>query len=83
MLANAFILTPKENVEPIEAGVEAIIDLKQGIASGARRLAKDAGLSFKVLGLETTRVTAKLREFWEIAREEITVTPVSAPLFWR
>ena len=55
----------------------------QGLAFGACRLPDDAGLIFKVLARETRQVKAKVREFWEIVREEITGTTLSAPFFWR
>jgi len=36
-----------------------------------------------VLGRETARVKAKVREFWGIAREEVTGTGIPPPFFWR
>ena len=83
VLANAILLTPKDNVERIEARVEAGVDLEQGLAYGACRLPNDAGLIFKVLAHETAQAKAKVREFWAIAREEINGTTLSAPFFWR
>jgi urease accessory protein len=53
------------------------------VAFGACRLPNDAGLIFKALGRETAQVKAKVREFWGIAREEITGTSVPPPFFWR
>jgi urease accessory protein len=59
------------------------VDLANGVAFGACRLPNDAGLIFKVLGHETAQVKAKLREFWGIAREEVTGTVIPPPFFWR
>ncbi len=83
VLANVILLTPKENAERVEARVGAAVDLEQGLAFGACRLPNDAGLIFKVLARETAQAKAKVREFWAIAREEITGTTLSAPFFWR
>jgi urease accessory protein len=46
-------------------------------------LPNDAGLIYKVLGRETAQVKAKVREFWAIARREITGAEIPAPFFWR
>ncbi|MEO8674687.1 MAG: urease accessory protein, partial [Casimicrobiaceae bacterium] len=43
----------------------------------------DAGLVYKVLGRETAQVKAKVRDFWDVARQEITGTALPAPYFWR
>jgi urease accessory protein len=59
------------------------VDLANGVAFGACHLPNDAGLIFKVLGRETAQVTAKVREFWGIAREEVTGTALPPPFFWR
>jgi len=83
VLGNVILLTPKENADRIHAGVEADVDLARGVAFGACRLPNDAGLIFKVLGRETAPVKAKVREFWGIAREEVTGTGIPPPFFWR
>ena len=57
------------------------MDLADGVAFGACRLPNDAGLIFKVLGRETAQVKAKVRDFWAVAREEVTGTPHSAAVF--
>ena len=59
------------------------MDLDAGVAYGACRLPNDAGIVYKVLGRETAQVTAKVREFWGIVREEVTRTALPPPFFWR
>ena len=83
VLANVILLTPKEGADRIHARVDADVDLANGVAFGACRLPNDAGLIFKVLGRETAQVKAKVREFWGVAREEITGTALPPPFFWR
>jgi urease accessory protein len=83
VLGNVVLLTPKGCADRVHARVEAEVDLANGVASGACRLPHDAGLIFKALGRETAQVRAKVREFWEIARAEITGTAAPPPFFWR
>jgi urease accessory protein len=83
VLGNVVLLTPKDHADRIHARIDAEVDLANGIAFGACRLPNDAGLIFKVLGRETAQVKAKVREFWAIAREEITGTALPPPFFWR
>ena len=54
-----------------------------GLAFGACRLPNDAGLVYKVLGCETRQVKAKVREFWELTREEVTGARLPPPFLWR
>ena len=83
VLGNVVLLTPMEHADRIHARVEAEVDSADGVAFGACRLPNDAGLIYKVLGRETVQVKAKVREFWGIAREEITGASGPPPFFWR
>ncbi len=83
VLANVILLTPKDAADRVHARVDADVDLVNCVAFGACRLPNDAGLIFKALGRETEQVKAKVREFWAIAREEVTGTALSPPFFWR
>ena len=83
VLGNVVLLAPKEVADRVHARIGAEVDLAVGVAFGACRLPNDAGLVFKVLGRETAQVKAKVREFWGIAREEITGTALPPPFFWR
>ena len=83
VFGNVVLCTPVDHAERIHARIGAAVDLKEGVAFGACRLPNDAGLVFKVLGRETAQVRAKVREFWAVAREEITGAAIPAPFFWR
>jgi urease accessory protein len=83
VLGNVILLTPKEGAGRVHARIDADVDPANGIAFGACRLPNEAGLIFKVLGRETAQVKAKVREFWGVAREEITGTALPPPFFWR
>jgi len=83
VMANVVLLTPKAGADRIHARIDADVRHEDGVAFGACHLPNDAGLIFKVLGRETEQVKAKVREFWGIAREEVTGTALSPPFFWR
>ena len=83
VFGNVILCTPTDAADRIHARVGADVDLGQGLAFGACRLPNDAGLIYKVLGRETAQVRAKVREFWAVAREEITGATIPPPFFWR
>ncbi len=83
VLGNVILLTPKDAADRVHARVGADVDATEGIAFGACHLPNDAGLIFRVLGRETAQVKAKVREFWAIAREEVTGAALPPPFFWR
>ena len=83
VFGNVILCTPADKAERMHARIGAEVDLEQGVAFGACRLPNDAGLVFKVLGRETAQVRAKVREFWEVARQEITGAAIPPPFFWR
>jgi urease accessory protein len=83
VFGNVVLLTPKEAADRVHARIDAEVDAAGGLAFGACSLPNDAGLIFKVLGRETAQVKAKVREFWGIAREEITGAALPPPFFWR
>jgi urease accessory protein len=83
VFGNVLLCTPKDKAERIYARTEADVDLEAGLAFGACRLPNDAGLVYKVLGCETRQVKAKVREFWELTREEVTGARLPPPFLWR
>jgi urease accessory protein len=83
VFGNVVLCTPADHAERIHARIGAAVDRVQGVACGACRLPNDAGVVFKVLGRETAQVRAKVREFWEVARREITGAAIPSPFFWR
>jgi urease accessory protein len=83
VFGNVVLLAPKQAADRVLARVDADVDAGSGLAFGACSLPNDAGLIFKVLGRETAQVKAKVREFWAVAREEVTGTALPPPFFWR
>src|SRR5215471_17607502 len=83
VFGNVILCTPKDKADRVYARAEADVDLAHGLAFGACRLPNDAGLIYKVLGRETSQVKAKVREFWAIARKEVTGAGLAPPFLWR
>jgi len=83
VFGNVILCTPADAADRVHARVDADVDLERGVAFGACRLPNDAGLIYKVLGRETAQVRDKVREFWAVAREEITGAAIPPPFFWR
>jgi urease accessory protein len=83
VFGNVILCTPVDTADRIHARVRADVDLVHGVAYGACRLPSDAGLIYKVLGRETAQVRDKVREFWAVAREEISGAAIPPPFFWR
>jgi hypothetical protein len=50
--------------------------------AGASRLPNDAGLVYKVLGVETEPVKSKARAFWDLVRQEVVGAPIPAARPW-
>jgi urease accessory protein len=83
VFGNVFLLTPKVHADRIYAEVGAQVDAKNRLAFGACRLPNDAGLVFKVLGMESQPVKQKVREFWALTREVVMGTKLQAEFLWR
>jgi urease accessory protein len=83
VFGNVLLCTPKAQAERIWQRTKAAVDVASGLAFGACRLPNDAGLLFKVLGRETAPVKAKLRELWDVVREEVTGVRLPLPFLWR
>jgi urease accessory protein len=83
VFANVILCTPPDTADRIHGQVAADVDLEAGMAFGACRLPNGAGLIYKVLGRETTQVKSKVREFWAVARREITGASIPPLQFWR
>jgi urease accessory protein len=83
VFANVLLLTPKGHAERIFEQTCPVMDVETQIACGASRLPNDAGLVFKVLGMEREPVEAKVREFWSLVRQEVVGAKVPEKFRWR
>ena len=82
ILANVTLVTPARRAAQIFEQVVPGADSSADCVAGATRLPNDAGLVYKVLGLETEPVKAKVRAFWGLVRQQVTGAPVPAARSW-
>ena len=83
VFANVIVMTPKDKADEIYNATEAFIDRKNMIAAGITRLPNDAGLLYKVLGMEPGPVKKLVREFCSTVRKTVKGRPVPPEFPWR
>jgi urease accessory protein len=83
VFGNVIFLTPKHHADRVFEQVAAEVNLDEKWAAGASRLPNDAGLIYKVVGMETAPVRAKIREFWSIVRSVVVGAKVPQEFAWR
>jgi urease accessory protein len=82
VLANVILVTPPRHAAKIFEQVVSKAGADAGCVAGASRLPNDAGLVYKVLGMETEPVKAKVRAFWDLVRREVAGAPAPASRPW-
>lgn len=82
VFGNVILLTPKAHADQLFDAIDPAFDNEAGLASGVSRLPYDAGLVFKVLGMETAPVTATIRKFWSLARQQVVGVGVPDNFLW-
>jgi urease accessory protein len=82
IVANIMLITPPWHAATIFEQVVSGADADAGCLAGASRLPNDAGLVYKVLGMESEPVKAKVRAFWDLVRREVAGTPAPAAKPW-
>lgn len=82
VFGNVIVLTPKDKADALFERTQPAFDSENELAYGASRLPHDAGLIFKVLGMESAPVMAKIREFWSEARQIAVDRKVPENFLW-
>ena len=82
VFANVTLITPRRHADRIFEQVVPGADASTDCVAGASRLPNDAGLVYKVLGMETEPVKAKVRTFWELARRQVLGAPIPPARPW-
>ena len=82
VFANVTLITPRRHADRIFEQVVPGADTSTDCVAGASRLPNDAGLVYKVIGMETEPVKAKVRGFWELARQQVLGAPIPAARPW-
>lgn len=81
VFANVIVVTPPWHAAKI---LERLVpDADDGCMTGTGRLPGDAGLVYKVLGMDTAPVKAKVLAFWDLVRRQVVGAPAPAPRPWQ
>jgi urease accessory protein len=83
VFGNVILLTPRRHVDRIFERLAAVVNPTEKWAAGASRLPNDAGLIYKVVGMEAAPVRAKVREFWSVVRPEVVGARIPREFAWR
>lgn len=83
VFANVILLTPQSQAQRIYEEVEPFVDPDRKLAAGITRLPRQAGLLFKVLGMEPGPVKKLVRSFCSRVRQQIKGHPLPAEFPWR
>jgi urease accessory protein len=83
VFGNVILLTPRRHADRIIDQVPAVVNRAEKWAAGASRLPNDAGLIYKIVGMETAAVRARVREFWSVVRPEVAGARVPPEFAWR
>jgi urease accessory protein len=83
VLGTVVLLAPREKFERVFARVPAEFNRAENCAAGASRLPNEAGLIYKVVGMESQPVRAKVREFQAVVREEVVGRKLMREFAWR
>lgn len=82
VFGNVIVLTPKEHADRLFEMAEAGFDGATELAVGVSRLPYDAGLVFKVLGMESAPVSAHVRRIWACVRQEVAGARLPENFLW-
>lgn len=83
VFANVVVLTPKEKADKIYSTATPYIDRERKLAVGITHLPNNAGLLFKVLGMEPGPVKAVVREFCSKVRQTVKGKCLPEEFPWR
>jgi urease accessory protein len=83
VFANVVLLTSPDCADRVARQVSSAIDLSKGLAAGVSRLPNEAGLIYKVLGMDSEPVRDVVRDFWTIVRREAVGYDVPQRFRWR
>ncbi|AVT29566.1 urease accessory protein [Plantactinospora sp. BC1] len=83
VLGTVVLLTSAERAGRVADRTPPVWDADVPLAAGASRLPNDAGLLYRVLGMETEPVRERIREFCAVARAETVGRATPAAFRWR
>lgn len=83
VFGNVLVLAPREHVDAIAGELPAGVSREPAWAASPSRLPHDAGIVFKVLGMEYEPVRDVIRRVWSTVRRDVTGHEVPRQFAWR
>lgn len=83
VFANVIVMTPPDKAAVIYDATPAFIDRDDRLAAGITRLPNDAGLLYKILGMEPGPVKKLVRQFCSSVRKAVKGVPLPPEFPWR
>lgn len=83
VFANVLVMTPEQNIMPIYEATDAFYNMELKLAAGITHLPNNAGLLFKVLGMEPGPVKKIVRNFCSTVRKQVKGVPMPPEFPWR
>lgn len=83
VFANVLVITPPDKADEIYASTEAFLDKDKMLAAGITKLPNNAGLLYKVLGMEPGPVKKLVRSFSSTVRQSVKGRKVPDEFPWR
>ena len=83
VFANVIVMTPNDKAQEIYEATQVFLDKKNKLAAGITTLPNNAGLLYKVLGMEPAPVKKLVREFCSLVRQKVKGHPVPPEFPWR
>lgn len=83
VFANILVMTPPDKAKEIYEKTAAFLDKKKMLAAGITYLPNEAGLLYKVLGMEPGPVKKLVRDFCSTVRMTVKGKPVPPEFPWR
>jgi urease accessory protein len=83
VFANVVLLAPADTARRVFHATPSMRDGQSKCAAGASRLPNDAGLVYKVAGMDRESVQARVRTFWASVRNVVKGRPLAPAFLWR
>lgn len=83
VFANVIVMTPTKQIDLIYQQVMPYLNSDNDTAVGITHLPNEAGLLFKVLGMEPGPVKKTVRDFCSLVREVVKGKPLPSEFTWR
>ena len=82
VFGTVLVMTGRDHATAILERTQPVFDLGE-VVSGASRLPNDAGVVFRVLGMESAPVRRHIREFWGVVRQQVLGVSVPDAFLWQ